>query len=167
VKASKAAPVWLDRAEHIAALRDAAGELDRNARRDRRHVCRATLASLFAGLRIGELVKLRWRHVDLTGDRITVRESKTGAGVRQIDMLPIIRDELLALKAAARRTEPAALVFATVRGTRQNASNVRNRVLAPAMEPAADGCGRGSAARAADAAQAAAHVRVAAGSARC
>jgi integrase len=71
---------------------------------------------VFAGLRIGELVKLRWRHVDLTGDRITVRESKTGAGVRQIDMLPIIRDELLALKAAARRTEPAALVFATVEG---------------------------------------------------
>jgi hypothetical protein len=35
VKASKPAPVWLDRSQHIAALLDAAGELDRDARADR------------------------------------------------------------------------------------------------------------------------------------
>ena len=33
--------------------------------------------------------------------QITVRASKTDAGVRKIDMLPALRDELLALKAAA------------------------------------------------------------------
>lgn len=61
VKASKPTPVWLDRASHIAALLDAAGDLDRAARRDRRHVPRrAMLATLtFAGLRIGELLALR------------------------------------------------------------------------------------------------------------
>ncbi len=47
VKASRPAPVWLDRAAHIAALLDAAGELDRSARRDRQHVPRrAILATL-------------------------------------------------------------------------------------------------------------------------
>jgi integrase len=113
--------VWLDRAEQIATLLDAAGELDRAARRDRRHVPRrATLATLvFAGLRIGELLDLRWRDVDLTAGRITVRASKTDAGVRQVDMLPVLRGELLALKAAARHTEANALVFGTHRGTQQ------------------------------------------------
>ncbi|MGZ6563286.1 MAG: tyrosine-type recombinase/integrase [Solirubrobacteraceae bacterium] len=96
VKASRPAPVWLDRADHIAALLAAAGELDRGARRDRQHVPRrAMLAMLvFAGLRIGELLELRWRDVDLTSGRITVRASKTDAGVRQVDMLPALRDEL-------------------------------------------------------------------------
>lgn len=107
VKASKPSPVWLDRAEHISALVDAAGELDRDARLDRQHIPRrALLATLvFAGPRIGELLDLRWRDVDLTSGRITVRESKTDAGVRQVDMLPALRDELLALKAGARRTQ--------------------------------------------------------------
>jgi hypothetical protein len=35
LKADKPAPVWLDSAEHIGALLDAAGELDREARSDR------------------------------------------------------------------------------------------------------------------------------------
>jgi integrase len=136
VKASRPAPVWLDRAEHIAALLDAAGELDSRARRDRRHVARrAMLATLvFAGLRIGELLDLRWRDVDLTAGRIAVRASKTDAGVRQVDMLPVLRDELLALKARSRRAEPYGLVFGTREGTRHGASNIRRRVLAPAVE---------------------------------
>src|SRR5208283_4336820 len=66
LKADKPAPVWLDSAEHIAALLDAAGELDREARADRQVPRRAILATLtLAGLRIGELVDLRWRDVDL------------------------------------------------------------------------------------------------------
>jgi integrase len=70
--------MWLDRAEHIRAPLDGAGELDRAARRDRRHIPRrAILATLvFAGLRIGELLDLRWRDVDLTAGLITVRASR-------------------------------------------------------------------------------------------
>ena len=138
VKASRPAPVWLDRAEHIAALLDAGGELDRAARRDRQHVPRrAILATLvLAGLRIGELLDLRWRDVDLTAGRITVRASKTDAGVRQVDMLPSLRDELLSLKAAARRPEPNGLVFPTATGHRHGPSNIRRRVLAPAVKRA-------------------------------
>jgi integrase len=137
VKASKPAPVWLDRAQHIAALLDAAGEVDREARADRKVPRRAMLATLvFAGLRIGELCDLCWRDVDLSGGSITVRESKTDAGVRQIDLLPVLRDELLALKASAGRTGAGELVFATMAGGRQNPSNIRNRVLASAVKRA-------------------------------
>ena len=137
MKASKPAPVWLDRAEHIAALLDAAGDLDRKARDDRQHIARrATLATLvLAGLRIGELCELRWRDVDLSGGKITVRASKTDAGVRQIDILPTLRDELLALKARAHRG-PNDLVFGTATGASQNPSNIRNRMLAPAIKRA-------------------------------
>jgi integrase len=138
VKASKPAAVWLQDAEQISALLDAAGELDRAARLDRRHIPRrAILATLvLAGLRISEMLGLRWRDVDLTAGRIRVGESKTDAGVRQIDMLPALRDELLALKAAARRAGPNDLLFGTSQGHRQHASNVRNRVLAPAVKRA-------------------------------
>lgn len=89
------APVWRDSAEHIAALLDAAGELDREARADGQVPRRAILATLtLAGLRIGELVELRWRDVALTAGRFTVRAAKTHAGVRHIDRLPALRDEL-------------------------------------------------------------------------
>jgi integrase len=104
LKASKPAPVWLDRAEHVEALLMAAGQLDDEARADRSHIARrAILATLvFAGLRIGELTRLRWRDVDLAGgSRITVGEAKTDAGAgRIIDLVPALRDELAAHKAA-------------------------------------------------------------------
>jgi integrase len=55
---------------------------------------------VFAGLRIGGLLQLRWRDVDLTAGRITVRTSNTDACVREVDMLPALLDELLTLKAS-------------------------------------------------------------------
>ena len=149
VKAGKPAPVWLDRAEHIGALLDAAGELDREAREDRQHVYRrATLSVLvLAGLRIGELCDLCWRDVDLTGGKITVRGqlidesrrsqrvAKTDAGLRSIDILPVLGDVLRALKAQV-RPQSADRVFPTLDGGRPNPSNIRNRVLAPAVKRA-------------------------------
>jgi integrase len=137
LKADKPRPVWLDRAEHIEALLDAAAELDREAPVERRHIERRALLSVlvFAGLRIGELIALRWRDVDLSGSRITVRESKTPAGRRTIDVLPVLHDELAALRA---RTDPAGtdLVFPTSGGGPQNPSNIRQRVLAAAVKRA-------------------------------
>jgi integrase len=132
VKASRPAPVWLDRAEHIAALLNGAGQLDARARRDRQHVeRRAILATLvFAGLRIGELCDLRWRDVDLTAGHITVRASKTDAGVRQVDVLPVLRAQLERLS----RRRPDDLVFATSNGQPHGPSNLRRRVLAPAVD---------------------------------
>jgi integrase len=126
---------WLDRAEHIAALLDAAGRLDEEAR-VRRGQRRALLATLtFAGLRLGEALSLRWRDIDLARSTITVRAAKTDAGVRVVNILPVLRDELGDYRA---RLDPAldALTFATTTGHRQGATNVRRRVLAKAVEQA-------------------------------
>jgi integrase len=142
LKAAKAAPVWLDRAEHIEALLAAAGQLDDEARADRSHIARrAIIATLvFAGLRIGELTQLRWRDVDLAGNRITVGEAKTDAGTgRIIDLLPALRDELAAYKAtrtAAAPTGPTELVYPTSAGRRLSEDNIRDRVFARAVERA-------------------------------
>ncbi len=142
LKASKPAPVWFDRAEQIRALLDAAGELDREAPYGRRHVARrAMLATLvFAGLRIGELTALRWRDVDLAANRISVRESKTDAGVREIALLPVLRDELLAHKAhqVSKRSgaQASEFVFPTSQGRQFGASNIRRRALDKAVERA-------------------------------
>jgi integrase len=152
LKVNKAPPVWLDRAEHVAALLDAAGELDRAAPRHRRHVPRRVMLAtfVFAGLRIGELTGLRWRDVDLAANRITVSESKTDAGVRTVDLLPALRDELAAYKAsrlpegrdesavykARMRAMAGELVFPTSKGKRFGASNIRRRVLDRAVERA-------------------------------
>lgn len=67
---------WLDRAEQITALPEAGGELDAEARVDRRATPRrAFLATLtLAGLRIGEALALHWRDVDLAvRPRVVVR----------------------------------------------------------------------------------------------
>jgi len=98
---------------------------------------RALLATLlFAGLRIGEALALRWRDVDLASGRLRVGEAKTAAGVREVDLLPALRDELTEHKAGIRDPRPDGLVFATTEGTPQTATNVRRRVLAKAVEKA-------------------------------
>lgn len=124
---------WLDRADHIAALLDAAGRLDAKAKvcRGQRRALLATL--VFAGLRIGEALSLRWRDVDLARGTITVRAAKTDAGVRVVNILPVLNDELGDYRA---RIGPPAdtLVFGTSTGRRQGATNVRRRVLTKAVE---------------------------------
>jgi integrase len=126
---------WLDRADHIAALLAAAGKRDKNAH-SRRGQRRALLATLtFAGLRIGEALSLQWRDVNLARGTITVRAAKTDAGVRTVNVLLVLRDELGAYRAQL-DTTPDALVFGTTTGRRQGATNVRRRVLAQAVEQA-------------------------------
>ena len=77
---------YLDTAAQISALLDAAGELDREARGGCRHIHRrAMLATfMFAGLRLGELLQLRWRDVDLAAGWLRVGEAKTDAGTRRV-----------------------------------------------------------------------------------
>jgi integrase len=129
---------YLDTAEQVGALLDAAGQLDAEARADRRHVNRrAMLAVLtFAGLRLGELLNLRWRDVDLAAGRLRVGDAKTDAGKRHVTIRPALRDDLTPLKAAAPDASPDSLVFGTSKGRHQGATNVRKRVLAPAVERA-------------------------------
>jgi integrase len=137
LKPSKPAPVWLDSAEQIRALLDAAGELDRGAKSNGRLPRRAILATLtFAGLRIGELIDLRWRDVNLADGRLHTG-SKTDAGYRTVDILPALRDELLTLKAHT-KAPAGARVFPTQAGGAMNPSNVRRRILAPAVKLASE-----------------------------
>jgi integrase len=125
---------FLDSAEQIEALLQAAGKMDREARAKQVHR-RAMLATLiFAGPRISELCALRWRDVDLASGWLTVRKSKTDAGVRKVKIRAVLRDELTRIKPAG--ADPDGYVFGSAQGARANPSNIRNRVLAPAVKAA-------------------------------
>ena len=129
---------YLDRAEQVEALLDAAGELDANAREDYKGLGRRALLTTLAlgGLRIGEALALRWRDLDLAGGRLRVGEAKTDAGVREVELLPVLRDELAEHKALVAHSRLEDLVFPTTEGCRQTATNVRKRVLGKAVEKA-------------------------------
>jgi integrase len=127
---------YLDRADQIAALLDAAGELDREAR-TAPGLRRAMLATLiFGGLRLGEALALRWRDVDLAAGRLHVTGAKTDAGVREVGLRPVLRDELTAYRAASGSPAPHTLVFPTASRHAWGQSNVRIRLLTKAIERA-------------------------------
>ena len=92
-------------------------------------------ASLVAELhrRQHELCNLLWRDVDLANGRIFIGRSKTQAGLREIDLAPVLRDVLAAHKARAFRAGPEDPVFPTGTGGRRDKDNLRNRVLAAAI----------------------------------
>jgi integrase len=136
LRAKRPAPVHLDSVEQIATLLEAAGQLDRDKRwltDDRRPII-ATL--LLAGPRAGELCNLRWRDIDLANGRISIGRSKTQAGLREIVLLPLLRDELSAHKARAYRSGPDDPVFPTGTGGHRDKDNLRNRILASAVKRA-------------------------------
>lgn len=55
---------------------------------------------------------------------------------RTVDLLPLLRVELSAWAAAQPDRNPDALVFGTATGRRQGATNIRRRVMGPAVERA-------------------------------
>jgi len=129
---------YLDTAAQAQALLDAAGELDRDAHRDRRHIeRRAMIATLvFAGLRIGELCGLRWRDVDLDAGWLQVGEAKTDAGTRRIKLRGTLIAELTRVRALRTVTDADGFVFATSTGKRQSTDNLRSRVIGASVERA-------------------------------
>lgn len=123
----------LTTAAQITALLDAGRELDRAGRLRQGHG-RALLATLvLGGLRIDEALSLTWRDVDLASGVLRVRDGKTENAARNVDLLAPLREDLADLR-ARRGGERDALVFATTTGRKDGASNVRRRVLAPAVE---------------------------------
>ncbi len=84
--------------------------------------------AICAGMRIGELLALRWREVNLAQGRLTVLDSKTEAGVREIDIWPELHDVLASHKAAARHSGPTDYVFATATGKADTRSNIAKRL---------------------------------------
>lgn len=142
VKERRPRRAFLDTATHIAALLDAAGELDAEAQEhpqiEKRLVPRrAVLATLvLAGPRISELCDLRWRDVDLAAGRLRIGRAKTDAGRRDVRLLPALRDELAVLRSNRPDADADAYVFATARGGRPSAENIRSRILRKAIERA-------------------------------
>lgn len=136
LKATRPRPVHLDNAEHLAVLLEAASALDggKGSRTTGRRAALAVL--LFAGLRAEEVGALLWRDVDLAAGRLYVGRAKTSAGVREVDMLPLLRDELASLKAASEVIGPDAPVFVTSSGKPRDRHNLRQRVVAPVARKA-------------------------------
>jgi integrase len=91
---------------------------------------------MLAGLRVGELIALRWRDVDLAAGTLRIPESKTDAGVRVLDVSPMLREELVVHRADSDFTEPDDLVFCTSKGTPHLRGNIRVRIVGKAVERA-------------------------------
>jgi len=92
------------------------------------------------GLRIGELLALRWKHVDLIHDVIRVRETvyeghfgspKTKSSRRDVPMSQPVREAFLAQRSVLTGADAENLVFATRNGTPLNPKNLLRRVLQP------------------------------------
>lgn len=98
---------------------------------------RPLVATLIAaGLRVSEATALVWADINLARGTLRVRESKTAAGVRTVDLTPALREILVEHKARASEVESGDLVFTTRFGTPRTRQNVRRRVLMPAIESA-------------------------------
>jgi len=136
LKEPRRPPVYLDTASQIEALLDAARELDCAAASQCRERHAAIASLVLAGPRAGELCNLQWRDVDLANGRIFIGRSKTQAGLREITMLPVLRDSLAAHKARAYRSDPDDLVFPSGTGGNRDKDNLRSRVLLPVFERA-------------------------------
>lgn len=121
--------------EQAAALLRAAGRMDEEARKGdcrRRQTLLAVMA--LAGLRISEVLDLRWLDVDQSGRWLEVAEAKTDAGVRRVHLTPALQELLVSYRARARRGRPKDRVFPTKKGKRDNPSNIRNRLLPLAVQ---------------------------------
>lgn len=94
----------------------------------------ATLAG--AGLRIDEALSLERRHVNLAKGTLTIVASKTDAGVRIVDLIPSLREELSLWLDTSPWKQPTDLVFPTLKGKKDNRQNVRRRLFLPAIERA-------------------------------
>lgn len=100
-------------------------------------VRRAIVATLgLAGLRVSELCQLERQHVHLTARKIHVREAKTAAGVRAVDMRPRLHDELLNYSASREESDLKAPAFPTRTGRPRDKDNVRERVVRRVLDRA-------------------------------
>jgi integrase len=100
----------LDRGEHVIEVKDRHGR-----RSKQRHPVytmdrRAALAMLLlGGGRVAATGAMRWRDVDLANGRFMVGRDKPDAGMREVEMLPLLREILAEHNAQARRPLPTIL----------------------------------------------------------
>jgi integrase len=98
--------------------------------------------AFFTGMRFGEMAALKWRNVDLRRGLIYVRETrvyaeegrpKTKKSIRDIDILPPVRDALLNQKSLTGKGD---YVFRDASGNLLNTDHVRNVIWIPALKKA-------------------------------
>ena len=89
-----------------------------------------------AGLRNTELCRVDVRDVDFAHGTINVADAKTEAGVRKVDVSPMLRDELLAWRASLDAPTPDSPFFPTRAGGRRDKDNINARVMRPAVRRA-------------------------------
>ena len=89
-----------------------------------------------AGLRNTELCRIDIRDVDFAHGTINVADAKTEAGVRKVDLSPMLRDELLAWRASLDAPSPESPFFPTRSGGRRDKDNINARVIRPAVRRA-------------------------------
>jgi integrase len=135
LKPTKQRPVHLDGVDQIVALLDAARELDLAAksRTSGRYALIGTL--VFAGTRDDEVGHALVRDLDLARSRLEVGHSKTAAGLRTIDLLPVLHD-ILAEHKANHQGGLDDLLFPTARGGRRDKDNINKRILKPVLKRA-------------------------------
>jgi integrase len=157
LKVSKPRPVHLDSAEHIAVLLEAAAELDAGERvvevldrRGRTYKKRQRLQTtgrraaiavlLLGGPRASAGGALIFRDIDLANGRFEIGRDKTDAGMREVDMLPLLREILIEHKAAMIEadlpTGPDDPVLLTARGKARDRHNLGKDVVAPVVRHA-------------------------------
>jgi integrase len=99
------------------------------------------LVTVLTGLRIGELLALRWKHLDFLCGTIQIRETvsegkfgtpKTKSSRRDIPMSEPVQKALEAQRSRSRQTGSEELIFATRNQTPLNPKNLLRRVLRPA-----------------------------------
>ena len=102
------------------------------------------LSSVLTGMRIGELLALRWKNVDFERKVIRVREAvyeghvstpKTRSGLRDVPIGPALEHALHQHNARSRVADDS-LVFPTRTGTYQRPGNLQKRHLLPACAKA-------------------------------
>jgi integrase len=89
-----------------------------------------------SGLRNTELCRVDVRDVDFAHRHINVEDTKTEAGIRKVDLSPMLLDDLLAWRASLTDPAPASPFFPTRTGRRRTKDNINARVLRPAVRGA-------------------------------
>jgi integrase len=98
------------------------------------------LVAVLTGMRIGEILALRWKALNLDRDVIQVRETisegkfgspKTKSSRRDIPISQPVRDAFQTQLAGCRQRSPEDLVFTTRKQTPLNPKNLLRRVLRP------------------------------------
>jgi len=101
------------------------------------------LLAILTGLRVGEILGLRWGRIDFVAGTLRVEETcykgnlgspKTHASRREVPLVTVVLQALLVHRSRSLDTSPDALVFASRNRTPLNADNLRKRNLKSACQ---------------------------------